>query len=84
MQIITFRAVQFSNAKYCTRAKNDKLCVVKCVTIGKEIEMPGDKTVQGVKSESFLYENIADRIARLIRKGTYRTGGEDTFCPFSQ
>jgi DNA-binding transcriptional MocR family regulator len=36
--------------------------------------MPGDKKVQGVKAESFLYENIADRIARLIRKGTYRTG----------
>ena len=36
--------------------------------------MPGEKTKRGVTAESFLYENIADRIARLIRKGTYRTG----------
>lgn len=33
-----------------------------------------EKTARGVTVESFLYENIADRMARLIRKGTYRTG----------
>ncbi len=32
------------------------------------------KTGHEVANESFLYEQIADRIARLIRKGTYRTG----------
>jgi DNA-binding transcriptional MocR family regulator len=36
--------------------------------------MPGEKSEHGVAAESFLYENVADRIARLIRKGTYRTG----------
>ncbi len=36
--------------------------------------MPEEKTGRGVTADSFLYENIADRIARLIRKGTYRTG----------
>ncbi|MDD2336105.1 MAG: PLP-dependent aminotransferase family protein [Geobacteraceae bacterium] len=36
--------------------------------------MMGEKAERGVTVESFLYENIADRMARLIRKGTYRTG----------
>lgn len=36
--------------------------------------MPGEKTEHGGAADSFLYENIADRIARLIHKGTYRTG----------
>jgi DNA-binding transcriptional MocR family regulator len=36
--------------------------------------MEEKKTGHEVANESFLYEQIADRIARLIRKGTYRTG----------
>jgi len=48
--------------------------VVKCVTSEKGIAMPEEKSERGAAAESFLYENVADRIARLIRKGTYRTG----------
>ncbi|MHC1697472.1 MAG: PLP-dependent aminotransferase family protein [Geobacteraceae bacterium] len=36
--------------------------------------MPGEKKERSVPTESYLYEHIADRIARLISKGTYRTG----------
>jgi DNA-binding transcriptional MocR family regulator len=36
--------------------------------------MRGAKAGSGAADESFLYETVADRIARLIRKGTYRTG----------
>ncbi|MGA7827865.1 MAG: PLP-dependent aminotransferase family protein [Geobacteraceae bacterium] len=36
--------------------------------------MPGAKRGPGATDDTFLYETVADRIARLIRKGTYRTG----------
>lgn len=42
--------------------------------LGKGIAMGRQKTERDVVDESFLYEMVADRIARLIRKGTYRTG----------